>query len=95
MTGLQVKKEHPPVESFNWMHPIRWVPPDAADLLDVGCNVGDFLMLCRDFFPSMRLAGVGNQHRGLECRAAECSRRGFACLEVPRSYLLLTRALTA
>ena len=58
MTGLQVKKEHPPVESFNWMHPIRWVPPDAADLLDVGCNVGDFLMLCRDFFPSMRLAGV-------------------------------------
>jgi SAM-dependent methyltransferase len=40
------------------MHPIRWVPPDAAALLDVGCNVGEFLSYCHEFYPAIRLAGV-------------------------------------
>lgn len=58
MTVLEVKEKQSLPKSFNWMHPIRWVPPDALDLLDVGCNVGELLMACREFFPSMRLAGV-------------------------------------
>jgi SAM-dependent methyltransferase len=36
------------------MHPIRWVPPAACALLDVGCNVSH----CRALFPDLRLAGV-------------------------------------
>jgi len=42
----------------NSMHPIRWVPPDATALLDVGCNVGAFLQHCRAVHPGLRLAGV-------------------------------------
>lgn len=40
------------------MHPIRWVPPDARELLDVGCNIGAFLRHCHEFYPEVRLAGV-------------------------------------
>src|SRR5438034_1129511 len=40
------------------MHPIRWVPPEAKALLDVGCNVGELLSYCHQFYPTMRLAGV-------------------------------------
>lgn len=40
------------------MHPIRWIPSDATSLLDVGCNVGELLTYCAEFYPSMKLAGV-------------------------------------
>jgi SAM-dependent methyltransferase len=40
------------------MHPIAWVPADADALLDVGCNVGEFLGHCREVHPALRLAGV-------------------------------------
>jgi trans-aconitate methyltransferase len=40
------------------MDPVRWIPPDARDLLDVGCNAGELLGDLRDAFPLMRLAGV-------------------------------------
>lgn len=47
----------------NLMHPIRWVPPTAGALLDVGCNAGELLGYCRALYPEMRLAGVDvNQH---------------------------------
>ena len=42
----------------NPMHPIRWVPEDAASLLDVGCNSGAFLLHCAEVFPALQLAGV-------------------------------------
>jgi SAM-dependent methyltransferase len=44
--------------SLNQMHPLRWVLPDAAALLDVGCNAGELLQYCRGHYPAMRLAGV-------------------------------------
>ena len=77
MKELEVKKRHPPVESFNWMHPIRWVPPDAADLLDVGCNVGELLISCSDLFPTMRLAGVE-----INADALEIARRSLPGAEL-------------
>ena len=40
------------------MHPIGWVPEAAGALLDVGCNVGEFLGHCREVHPGLRLAGV-------------------------------------
>lgn len=43
---------------WNRMHPIRWVPPGARSVLDVGCNVGGFLEHCRACFPGIALAGV-------------------------------------
>ena len=52
-------RPHPrPRLGRNLMHPIRWVPPGASSLLDVGCNVGGFLSHCRECFPALRLAGV-------------------------------------
>jgi SAM-dependent methyltransferase len=45
-------------EKQNLMHPIRWVPPQANALLDVGCNAGELLSYCRALYPHMRLAGV-------------------------------------
>jgi SAM-dependent methyltransferase len=39
------------------MEPLRWVPPHAASLLDVGCNVGELLGAVRAAYPAMRLAG--------------------------------------
>lgn len=43
---------------LNLMHPLRWIPPAAGSLLDVGCNVGELLGDCHDWYPAMRLAGV-------------------------------------
>ena len=40
------------------MHPIRWIPPDASSLLDVGCNAGELLAYCDSLHPAIRLAGV-------------------------------------
>jgi SAM-dependent methyltransferase len=40
------------------MHPIGWVPAGAGALLDVGCNVGEFLGHCREAHPGLLLAGV-------------------------------------
>src|SRR5215211_5108253 len=45
-------------EKQNLMHPIRWVPPEASALLDVGCNAGELLSYCQALYPHMRLAGV-------------------------------------
>jgi SAM-dependent methyltransferase len=59
------------------MHPIRWVPPDAGSLLDVGCNVGAFLGFCREVYPGLRLAGVE-----VSAEAIEAARR-----EVPEADL--------
>jgi SAM-dependent methyltransferase len=42
----------------NKMHPRRWIEPETAALLDVGCNVGAFLADCHRCFPGMHLAGV-------------------------------------
>jgi SAM-dependent methyltransferase len=53
-------------ERFNRLHPIRWVPPGATSLLDVGCNVGSFLAHCRAVYPEMRLAGVEINTAALE-----------------------------
>src|SRR3954453_8368251 len=39
------------------MEPLRWVPPDARSLLDVGCNVGEFLDTLHTAYPAVRLAG--------------------------------------
>lgn len=48
------------------MHPIRWIPSDAASLLDVGCNVGELLTYCGELYPAMRLAGVEINPAALE-----------------------------
>jgi SAM-dependent methyltransferase len=48
----------PRLKKWNKMHPIRWVPPGAGSLLDVGCNVGALLAHCQEIYPSMRLSGV-------------------------------------
>jgi hypothetical protein len=44
---------HASLEQYNLMHPIRWVPPSATSVLDVGCNVGAFLQHCRVVFPGI------------------------------------------
>lgn len=36
----------------------RWITPPVESLLDVGCNVGEWLADCARRFPSARLAGV-------------------------------------
>lgn len=54
----------------NRMHPIRWVEDDAAALLDVGCNAGEFLAHCREVFPRLRLAGVEINARALDVARA-------------------------
>jgi SAM-dependent methyltransferase len=40
------------------MHPVRWIPPDATSLLDIGCNVGELLTYCGALYPEIKLAGV-------------------------------------
>ncbi len=40
------------------MHPVYWVPPQANSLLDVGCNVGEFLAACKRERSWVRLVGV-------------------------------------
>jgi SAM-dependent methyltransferase len=39
------------------MGALYWVPPGATALLDVGCNVGEFLVGARATYPALRLAG--------------------------------------
>ena len=42
----------------NLMRPIRWIGIEAASILDVGCNAGELLALCRAVVPGARLAGI-------------------------------------
>lgn len=70
---------------FNLMHPIRWVPDGAADLLDVGCNIGAFLSHCREVYPDVRLSGVEIHPETLEVArrnvpGAELHASGAECL---------------
>jgi SAM-dependent methyltransferase len=58
--GLQSKAKSSPME------PIHWVPGDISALLDVGCNVGDFLEDCHRRYPAMRLAGIDINHASIE-----------------------------
>jgi len=44
------------------MEPLRWVPENTEALLDVGCNVGEFLAQCRRERPNLRLAGIDINH---------------------------------
>jgi SAM-dependent methyltransferase len=62
----------PALSRYNLMHPIRWVPPAATALLDVGCNVGAFLQHCREVYPALRLAGVE-----INAEALEAARRSL------------------
>jgi SAM-dependent methyltransferase len=59
------------------MHPIRWIPPETAALLDVGCNVGALLAHCREFYPAVRLAGVE-----VNAAALEAARRSLPDAEL-------------
>ena len=61
--GLSAKTQS---EGGSWMEAIHWVPEGASTLLDVGCNVGDFLQQCRRRFPSVRLAGIDINHAAIE-----------------------------
>jgi SAM-dependent methyltransferase len=47
------------------MEPLYWVPPDARSLLDVGCNVGEFLIAVGKAFPNVRLAGCDVNARAI------------------------------
>ncbi len=40
------------------MEPFHWIPEDVRSLLDVGCNVGEFLKAVRHRSPGARLAGI-------------------------------------
>lgn len=65
-----VESASPPRPNFNLMHPIRWVPDDAEAILDVGCNVGEFLAHCREMSPRLELAGVEINAPALEAARA-------------------------
>src|SRR4051812_4718312 len=58
VSAVQSSPSPSPTLRQNKMHPIRWVPPDATSLLDVGCNTGEFLAHGREVYPHLRLAGV-------------------------------------
>ena len=60
-----VSQEPSPIRE-NWMHPIRWIPPNAGSLLDIGCNVGELLGYCREVYPSIQLSGVEVNQLALE-----------------------------
>src|SRR5436190_4845360 len=64
------------------MEPIRWVPPAAASVLDVGCNVGEFLATLARDRPSLRLAGCD-----VNASAVEAARR-----DVPTADLRVAEA---
>ncbi|MBD1846521.1 methyltransferase domain-containing protein [Cyanobacteria bacterium FACHB-63] len=40
------------------MHATKWITSQHQSLLDVGCNLGEFLQLCKETFPHLKLAGV-------------------------------------
>lgn len=48
----------PTAYPMNDMHPMRWIPPAANTVLDVGCNTGELLRDCKQRFPHMQLAGI-------------------------------------
>ncbi|MCP9494499.1 MAG: class I SAM-dependent methyltransferase [Pyrinomonadaceae bacterium MAG19_C2-C3] len=60
-------KVSPDIARYNLMHPIRWIPAEASSILDVGCNVGELLCLCRDLYPAMQLSGVEVNQKALIC----------------------------
>ncbi|MFO0950033.1 MAG: methyltransferase domain-containing protein [Isosphaeraceae bacterium] len=62
----------PDLGRFSRMHPIRWVPPDAAELLDVGCNVGALLQHVGEVYPNIRRAGVEIHRECLGSPDAPC-----------------------
>ncbi len=42
----------------NLMHPLAWIPPNAASLLDIGCNVGALIHDVTHCFPRVKCIGV-------------------------------------
>ncbi len=48
------------------MEPEYWIPPQAASLLDVGCNTGELLVFCRRLYPEIELAGIDINHESIE-----------------------------
>lgn len=60
LDSVAVSRAEPPLlKAKNWMHPVRWVPPEADSILDVGCNVGELLQFCQEVYPNLkRVAGV-------------------------------------
>jgi ubiquinone/menaquinone biosynthesis C-methylase UbiE len=48
------------------MEPMHWILPDASALLDVGCNVGELLRVCRETYPAMDLAGIDINSSSIE-----------------------------
>ncbi len=71
--------EPPSLTRYNLLHPIRWVPPDAGSLLDVGCNAGEFLDLCHQFYPEMRLVGVDVNDGAVEAARERLPMGEFHC----------------
>jgi SAM-dependent methyltransferase len=59
--GAQPASRH-----FNRMEPLYWVPHNTASLLDVGCNAGELLKDCRQYFPGMQLSGIDINHSAVE-----------------------------
>lgn len=56
----------PNARHFNRMEPLYWVPANTASLLDVGCNAGELLKDCRQYFPGIRLSGIDINHAAVE-----------------------------
>jgi SAM-dependent methyltransferase len=48
------------------MEPERWIPQHGTSLLDVGCNVGDLLLACSEWYPKMQLAGIDINKSAIE-----------------------------
>lgn len=55
----------------NRMDPIYWVPSETTALLDIGCNVGEFLIQCQQYYPHMRLAGLDINKGAIEIAKAK------------------------
>jgi SAM-dependent methyltransferase len=66
VAAMPESQAHQATTRENWMHPIRWIPPAATSLLDVGCNVGELLEYCHKLYPLMHLAGVEINRAALE-----------------------------
>jgi SAM-dependent methyltransferase len=64
VTGIPKKAARPKRNSR--MEPEHWIPADATALLDVGCNIGDLLLACHEWYPDMQLAGVDINRPAIE-----------------------------